>query len=183
MMATDLPSDDDLLTQIQRGNNSAFGTLVKRHSTRYYSLAYRYLVNREEAEDIVQTAFLKLWEKPHKWNAKKGAQFTTWFYRIVVNLCLDRLKKHKNLSLPENFDIRDDSQTQEDELVDAEDKKALALEVSKLPKRQKTALILCFYEDMSHAQAAQVMKINIKALQSLLMRAKTKLKDQMKERG
>lgn len=182
-MATDLPSDEDLILKVQKGNNSAFGQLVKRHSTRYYNLAYRYLINREEAEDIVQTAFLKLWEKPHQWSPKKGAQFTTWFYRIIVNLCLDRIKKHKNLSIPENFDIKDDSNNQEDDLVIQQQKKALALQIGKLPKRQKTAMILCFYEDMSHAQAAQVMKVNIKALQSLLMRAKTTLKLEMKERG
>lgn len=175
--------DHVLLEQIKNGNNSAFASLVKRHSTRYYHLAYRYVMNRANAEDIVQNAFLKLWEKPQIWNPKKGATFTTWFYRIIVNLSLDHLKKHKTISIPEDFDIADNGKSQEETLSRQEDKSALIKEVSKLPKRQKTAVILCVYEDLSHKQAATIMKINIKALQSLLMRAKATLKIRMEERA
>lgn len=182
-MATDSDNDEQLLSEIRNGNNPAFSILVRRYSTKYYHLAYRYVLSREEAEDIVQNAFLKLWEKPQAWNPKKGAQFTTWFYRVVVNLCFDWLKKHKTLSMPENFDIKDETGNQEEALAKNDDKKSLAQQVATLPKRQKTALILCFYEEMNHKQAAQVMKINIKALESLLMRAKTTLKDKMKERS
>ena len=176
-------SDTDLLKQICQGNHSAFSTLVRRHSTTYYRLAYRYLVNREEAEDIVQHAFLKLWEKPEAWNHKKNTAFTTWFYRVVVNLCLDRLKKHKAVPLPENFDVTDEAGNQEDNFAAQEKQQIVAAQIATLPKRQKTALILCFYEGMSHEQAAQVMKVNIKALQSLLMRAKSNLKDQLARQG
>ena len=182
-MATDLTTDEDLLNAIRNGDRNAFATLVKRHNRKYYALAYRYVVNREEAEDIAQTAFLKLWETSHKWNANKGAKFTTWFYRIVVNLCLDHLKKHKTVPLYDDFDVEDETSNQEDGVLTQEKQSQLAAEISTLPKRQKTAVILCFYEELSRKDAAQVMKINIKTLESLLMRAKTTLKSKMIEQG
>ena len=83
------------------GSHDAFAVLVQRHTERFYRLAYRYVQNREEAEDIVQDAFLKLWEDPGRWQPERNSKFTTWFYRIVVNLCLDWQKKKRPLALDE----------------------------------------------------------------------------------
>ena len=58
-------------------------------------MAYRFVGNRTEAEDMVQEAFLKLWERPAMWQVDKDTAFTTWFYRVVVNMCLDYKKKKK----------------------------------------------------------------------------------------
>ncbi len=180
-MVTESPDDEYLLLQIKEGNSTAFATLVKKHSTKYYNLAFRYLINREAAEDIVQTAFLKLLENPGIWNPKKGVKFTTWFYRIVVNLCLDNEKKYKEIQLPEILEICDDRPHQEEETLTLEAQTLLAAEIASLPDRQKSALILCFYEGMSHKDAAEILAISVKALQSLLMRAKERLKTRMKE--
>ena len=178
-MATESPDDEILLNEIKKGNGSAFAVLVKRHSGKYYGLAYRYTASREEAEDIVQTAFVKLWENPYAWNPQKGAKFTTWFYRIMVNLCLDRRKKRKAFIISESFEARDENQNQERDVAGNEEKELLAKEIAALPSRQKAALILCFYENLSHENAARAMNVSVKALQSLLMRAKTTLKRKM----
>ena len=178
-MATESPDDEILLDEIQKGNSSAFAVLVKRHSRKYYGLAYRYTASREEAEDIIQTAFVKLWENPDAWNPRKGAKFTTWFYRIVLNLCLDRGKKRKEFIVSESFEARDENRNQERDVAGGEERELLAKEITALPSRQKTALILCFYEDLSHENAAKTMNVSVKALQSLLMRAKTTLKRNM----
>jgi len=180
-MATELPDDEYLLLQIQEGNNTAFAALVKRHSAKYYNLAFRYMINRESAEDIVQTAFLKLFENPEIWNPTKRVKFTTWFYRIVVNLCLDNKKKYKTVQLPEIFEICDGRPHQEEKALMQEAQSLLAAEIASLPDRQKSALILCFYEDMSHKEAAEILAVSVEALQSLLMRAKETLKIKMKE--
>lgn len=94
-MPTAWPEKDDneLLSLIQSGSSQAFSTLVERHTERFYRLAYRYLQSREAAEDAVQDAFIKLWENPGLWQPEKNSKFTTWFYRIVVNLCLDSRKR------------------------------------------------------------------------------------------
>ena len=91
--------DHELLARIQAGSRDAFAALVQRHTERFYRLAYRYVQNREEAEDIVQDAFLKLWEDPGRWQPERNSKFTTWFYRVVVNLCLDWQKKKRPSAL------------------------------------------------------------------------------------
>ena len=180
-MAQDWPDkgDHELLELIQRGESEAFATLVRRHTERFYRLAYRYLQQRETAEDIVQDAFLKLWEDPSKWQAEKNAQFTTWFYRIIVNLCLDWQKKKRPTELNETMPLIDEKETAPDAVLRHEAQEQLEKAIANLPDRQRTALNLCFDEGMSNQQAADVMGVNLKALQSLIMRAKTTLKDKL----
>lgn len=178
-MAAESPNDKVLLGEIQKGSSSASASLVRKHGRRYYGLAYRYTASREDAEDIVQTAFVKLWENPNVWDPGKGVRFTTWFYRIVVNLCLDRKKKHREIAIPESFEAADENRSQEKEVCESEENKLLAEAIAALPSRQKAALILCFYEGLSNEDAAKTMSISVKALQSLLMRAKTVLRRDM----
>ena len=94
-------TDEELMARIKRGDRNSFSELVTRHTNRYYRLAYRMLANREEAEDTVQESFLMLWTSPGKWDGGKNARFTTWFYRVVANACLDRRKKARTLPLDE----------------------------------------------------------------------------------
>lgn len=180
-MTTESPSDEKLLLRIQEGDHSAFATLVERHSTKYYALSYRYLLNCEEAEDMVQEAFLKLWERPDKWQANKGAKFTTWFYRIVVNMCLDKKKKQTTLPITAPEELHDPSQNQEKRTLQDEQQALLQHSITQLPKKQKTALILCIYESLSQKEAAAIMKTSEQAIQSLLVRAKKTLKQHMKK--
>ena len=180
-MASGSPNDESLLGRIQEGDSLAFATLVRRHTERYHRLAYRYTARREEAEDIVQAAFIKLWKTPDIWDSRGGARFTTWFYRVVVNLCLDSKKKRGAGTIPESYEMRDDSLNPEREVAGGEVKDLLAREIAGLPPRQRTALILCFYEDLSHGDAAGAMNISVSAFRSLLMRAKTALKQKMSQ--
>ena len=172
--------DEELLALVQDGSHEAFSVLVQRHTERFYRLAYRYLQSREPAEDIVQDAFLKLWEDPGKWQAQRNSKFTTWFYRIVVNLCLDWKKKKKPLELGQEIAFADERETPDAVLLRNEGEKVLEKEIASLPDRQQTALNLCFDEGLSNQEAADVMGLNLKALQSLIMRAKTTLKGRMK---
>lgn len=180
-MATESPNDEILLDEIRKGDSSAFASLVRKHSRKYYGLAYRYTASREDAEDIIQTAFVKLWKNPNVWNPGKGVRFTTWFYRIVVNLCLDGKKKRREVAIPESFEVGDKNRNQERDVGESEEKRLLAEGITALPSRQKVALILCFYEGMSHEDAAKTMNTSVKALRSLLMRAKTTLKRNMRQ--
>ncbi|MCB2082136.1 MAG: sigma-70 family RNA polymerase sigma factor [Hyphomicrobiales bacterium] len=171
--------DHALLLAIQDGSHPAFAELVARHSTRFYRLAFRYTAERTSAEDITQMAFLKLWEKPTMWDATRNNQFTTWFYRIVANLCLDWQKKKKPLTLAEDYPVADHTASQEEQLAMTQEQRLLEAEIADLPERQRTALNLCFYEGVSNQEAADIMGINLKALQSLVMRAKTRLKERL----
>ena len=172
--------DSELLALVQDGSHPAFAALVERHTDRFYRLAFRYLQNRQAAEDVVQDAFLKLWEDPAKWQPDKNSRFTTWFYRVVVNLCLDWQKRKRPLELSESMTLIDDRESADQMMLRREQQRILEQEIAALPERQRTALNLCFDEGISNQEAAEVMGINLKALQSLLMRAKTTLKERLK---
>lgn len=178
-----LPAPDDslLLERISGGDHAAFALLVQRHTQRYYALAYRSVFQRSEAEDIVQEAFLKLWQQPHLWQKERGVKFTTWFYRLVLNLCHDHNKRKRPQPLPEDFDVADDRENAEEALTNKRREMAVGQALKQLPERQRTALNLCFYEGLSNQEAADIMGVRLKALQSLLMRAKTELKEQLIE--
>jgi RNA polymerase sigma-70 factor (ECF subfamily) len=173
--------DSELLVLVQQGSHPAFAALVERHTQRFYRLAFRYLQNKEAAEDVVQDAFLKLWEDPDRWRSERNSKFTTWFYRIVVNLCLDWQKRKKPMQLNEEIEIPDERDNAESALGRMEESRWLEKEIAALPERQRTALNLCFDSGLSNQEAADVMGLNLKALQSLLMRAKTTLKQRMKD--
>ena len=170
-------TDDTLLEHIGQGSHQAFRVLVERHTMRFFRLAFRYVAERTAAEDMVQRAFLKLWEKPERWDASKGVKFTTWFSRIIINQSLDLQKKHKPLALPDHIELVDDRAGQEARLIQAQQQRVLELAIQKLPMRQQTALNLCFYEEETNKHAAEVMQISVGAVESLLMRAKANLRE------
>ena len=172
--------DHELLSRIQAGSHDAFAALVQRHTERFYRLAYRYVQNREEAEDIVQDAFLKLWEDPGRWQPERNSKFTTWFYRVVVNLCLDWLKKKRPLALDDEVSQPKGESVLDIAAMQRQEQKMLEQEIAVLPERQRTALTLCFAEGLSNQEAAEVIGVRLKALQSLIMRAKATLKARMK---
>lgn len=173
--------DESLLRRIQDGNHAAFASLVRRHAKRFYGVAYRIVHDRDDAEDLVQAAFLKLWERPDLWDQRKQTKFTTWFYTVVTNLCLDHAKRKRPLPLPDAIELVDGAPGQDDLLDGKQRRAALDRLIRRLPERQQLALNLCFYEELSNQEAADIMGVNLKALQSLIMRAKTTLKEQLKE--
>jgi len=173
--------DESLICQIQEGSHEAFAILVDRHSNRFYRIAYRFVSSKDDAEDIVQEAFLKIWKRPNLWDPGKGTKFTTWFYRVVINLCLDHRKKKKMINLPEDIEFADENPGA-DVLYDVHQKQAVIERfIQELPERQQMAVNLCFYEGLSNNEAAQIIGVKVKALQSLVMRAKTTLKYNVKQ--
>ena len=176
MKSLEQQTDEELMILVKAFHHDAFSTLVTRHSDRFYALSYRTLFNQSDAEDIVQESFLKLWRKPELWQDKKQSKFTTWFYRIIVNACYDLNKKK---SSQESSLVDDDyEQAAEDEHLSHQQLSSIESALKKLPDRQRLALNLCFYEELSNAEAAEVMGIRLKALQSLIMRGKVALKAQ-----
>lgn len=176
-------SDETLMALIQKQDQNAFAILLQRHSDRFYSLAYRTLFSQSDAEDVVQECFLKLWRKPDIWKADSKATFTTWFYRIIINACIDKNRQTKPVTPYDEVEILDENSDSFERLSSQQQEdirqKRLTLALQKLPERQRTALNLCFYEGLKNQAAAEVMDINLKALQSLLMRAKTSLKNDL----
>jgi len=181
--------DDALMARAGRGDKSAFAVLVRRHLARATAIAQRILGNRSDAEEVVQEAFLRCWQKAPDWQpaespgsaAKAGerAQFATWLYRVLNNLCLDRRRRPQPVELEaagEIADTRDDgfAQTERGEIG-----KRVAEAMAKLPDRQRAALALCYYEDLGNIEAAAALDISIGALESLLVRGRRALRDSL----
>jgi RNA polymerase sigma-70 factor (ECF subfamily) len=175
----DAENDFALLARIRAGDADAFAFLVRRHAERCYRVAYRFTANRQEAEDIVQNAFVKLWEQPDIWQDNRGATFFTWFTRIIINRCLDLKRRKVALPLEVALHAADGRILADEALIARQQKIRLEKEIAGLPERQRVALNLCFYEEFSNKDAASIMRVTVKGVQSLLMRAKTSLKERM----
>jgi RNA polymerase sigma-70 factor (ECF subfamily) len=175
-------SDEELVKKVVKGDHSAFADLVKRHTNRYYSLAYRTLFNKLEAEEIVQEAFLKLWHRPELWDETKKTRFSTWFYRVVANMCIDRNRKKKPVLMEDIEAVAGKSSDNTDEVVILRERRRIAdALILELPENQRMALNLCFYEGLTNQEAAEIMGLSLKALQSLIIRAKNALKAKAKK--
>ncbi len=172
-------SDEALVAQVCDGSSQAFACLVDRHGLRFRAIALRTCRDQTLAEEMVQEAFVKLWTRPSAFNAKK-ARFTTWFHRVVVNRCLDELRKKKPEALPEGYDAVDERPGAQVELEIDGSNAVLLAALSRLPERQRSALSLSYLDGYSNMEAAEIMELNIKAYESLLVRARAKMREELK---
>src|SRR5579883_1457503 len=171
-------SDESLVARTAEGDGKAFRLLVTRHTPRSMRLAQRMTGNASDAEELVQEAFLRLWTKADTWQPGRG-KFTTWFFRIVVNLCLDRRRRGDFLPLESAGDPPDPRRSALAKVYDDEVSRAVARAVGELPERQRAALVLCYYEEMSNLEAAQALSVSVSALEALLVRARRTLKSRL----
>jgi RNA polymerase sigma-70 factor (ECF subfamily) len=176
-------SDDELLRLSGDGDQAAFASLVGRHLGRAGKLAARVTGNRADAEDAVQEAFLRVWLKAPDWRpeASGGAKFSTWFYRVLMNLCIDRTRRIQPGPLDAAGEIVDPHPDSFDILASNETTRRVAAAVAKLPDRQRAALALCHYEGMSNTEAAAVLDLSVGAVESLLVRARRNLRGALAE--
>ncbi len=176
---TDQSADEALMARIADGDRGAFSALVNRHLDRAVRTAQRVLSgDRGEAEDVAQDAFLRVWQHADRWRPE-GGRFTTWFYRVVVNASIDRLRRPRTTPIEDVPEPEDDQPNAFRTLHRAEVSKSVSAAMSELPERQRTALALCHYEGLGNIEAAEVMGITVGALESLLIRAKRQLRDRL----
>ncbi|MGQ0676331.1 MAG: RNA polymerase sigma factor [Rhodospirillales bacterium] len=178
----DARSDEELMAAVGRGDQRAFAGLVERHSRRAAVLAARITLNRSDAEEVVQEAFMRVWVKAPAWRSQAeggGAQFGTWFHRVVVNLSIDRRRKPAGEELEKAGEIADDAPSALDAVEGGETGERVAEAVARLPSRQRAALTLCHYEGMSNIEAAAALGITVGAVESLLVRARRALKEDL----
>lgn len=171
-------SDEELMIKVRNGDHNAFQLLVSRHVSAISNFIGRMMPGAAEVEDIVQETFFKLWLQNDKWHPDK-ASLSTWLYAISRNLCIDYFRKHQRMEYgvleeqEEAANPGNQPETKLDSMVTAE---RVRMSISSLPERQRTALILCHYQGLSNHQAAHILDISVEALESLLVRARRKLK-------
>jgi RNA polymerase sigma-70 factor (ECF subfamily) len=180
-------SDGELSVLIRQGNHDAFAELVRRHTQCFFALAFRTLQNKSDAEDVVQSCFLKFWQRPHLWQEGKS-KFTTWFYRVVINACYDLQRQkpnHNDVSVDTFESLMPRSASEETIASDKQNhivrQRQVEIAMSKLLKTQRDAINLVVYCELPQRQAAEVLGISVKALESLLIRAKRNLTKTVQE--
>lgn len=166
-------SDEALIVSVARADREAFALLFDRHGDRAYGFASR-LLNRAEAEDAVQDAFLRIWTDAGRWQADRG-RFAPWFYRILYNLCIDRLRRKQGVGLDVVAEMATAEPGPEELVTDVFRGERVAAALERLPARQKTAVLLCYYQGLSNREAAEVMDVGVKGLEALLVRARRQL--------
>lgn len=169
------PSDAQLLASFARGDRSAALTLTERLTPRVLGQAFRMLGNRAEAEDVAQEAMLRLWKIAPEWDAER-AKVTTWLYRVVANLCTDRLRKSgRGVALDEIEEPADTAPSATDMMQDTARAQALRAALADLPERQAKAVTLRHIEDLGNPQIAEIMETNVRTVESLIARGKRAL--------
>lgn len=172
------PADDVLLERCARGDRQASALLINRHTPRILSLAQRMLGSREDAEDATQDVFIKVFQTCGNW-VQTDAKFTTWLHRVTVNQCYDRLRKKRETALEDPPDMEDESPGPAGQLQDRQRQARLRAAIDDLPDRQKAALLLSHYEELSNTETADILEISVEAVESLLSRARKRLKESL----
>ena len=175
--------DRALLASIGRGDHNAFQTLMRAHMSYVLRLAYRIVGNREDADEIAQEAFLRVWTVAPRWRHDLDARFTTWLYRVVVNLCLDRRRRVGTLPLEDVSDPVDPAPTSLDKIAAEETSRLVAHALEDLPPRQRAAITLCYYAEINGQEAAEILEISVSALESLLVRGRKALRLRLNDLG
>lgn len=167
-------SERDQIARAAAGDKTAQSALVNRHMPVVWRVAYRMLRDRQEAEDVTQETFLRAWKMLPDWEDR--AKFSTWACTVAINLCRDRLKKKAPVLMDELPEQSDPAMRPDQALHQKQATGRIAGLVDQLPERQKEALTLCAFEGMGNIEAAGVMDISVEALESLLSRARRKLR-------
>ena len=168
--AQDEVSDDALMILYANGDATAARILTLRLTPRVFGHAFRMLGDRAEAEDVAQEALMRLWKIAPDWRQGE-AKITTWLYRVVANLCTDRLRKGRSVaSEPEDSAASAVQQLQNQARVDA-----LQEALNALPDRQRQAVILRHIESLANPEIAEIMEIGVEAVESLTARGKRAL--------
>ena len=171
--------ETELISKFKKGDKSAFRQLVEKYQDPVINASYRFLRNKEEAEEISQEVFLKVYLSASSYQPK--TKFSTWLFKIVVNSCLNKLRDKKKFpTLPLEEDSPAPIENQPDKTLERQELLRLVKEaIDSLPENQKTVIILKQYEEFSYQDIAKILDCSVSAVESRLFRAKESLKKKL----
>ena len=171
--------DADLVRKAQAGDLGAFEELVRRHQQGLFSYLYRMCRNSSDAEEMAQAAMVRAWEKLAGFRG--ASSFKTWLYRIGTNLCFNLRTRRKPTEELDETMAAPDAERPEAAFRQKVREEAVHLALALLPDDQRAALVLSVYQDMSYKEIAETMGKTLRAVDSLLFRAKTNVRKALAE--
>ncbi|HTH99472.1 MAG TPA: sigma-70 family RNA polymerase sigma factor [Acidisoma sp.] len=175
-------ADEMLILWSAQGDRRAFDEIVGRHGAFALRVASRVIPDKVIAEDVVQEAMVRAWSQAGRFDPGR-AQFRTWLYRIVVNLCIDQRRRIAPDQMPEDYDAIDEGPGAEEMVAVRERDVALRAALGTLPARQRAVLTLVYDEGVSGAEAGRILGLSAKAVERLLARARDHLRERMRPYG
>jgi len=182
-------SDEQIVTFCQRGETKYFEILVRRYMEKAFHIALNFTRNTEEAKDLSQDAFLRAFTRIKQFDGRSS--FYTWFYRLVVNICLDFTRRKNKIGwesldatsdgAPERPELTDVSSLPEDVTMAREAKRRADRTLETMPKKQRTAFLLRNHQGLSIADIAKVMKTTEATVRVYLHRAVSALRQSLLE--
>jgi len=189
-MKSDL-TNEQLMEAVRRDDRHAFAELVERLTDQVYSLAFRLLGNEQDARDAAQDTFVNVWQARHRWS-KRGA-VSTWLYRITTNQCLNRLRSRKRwrllsiggrsydsgdiVDVPLSPEAMPDIVMEKDEMT-----QRLKSAIGKLRPRERAAILLRHDQGLSGKEVAAILGTTTYGVDSLLFRARKRLRAMLVEK-
>jgi RNA polymerase sigma-70 factor (ECF subfamily) len=180
--------DVRLMQLVAGGDTAAFEQLIERHQTLVAGTVARMLGSNSDVEDIAQQVFIRVWKSANRYVAR--AKFTTWLLKITRNLVFNEMRRAKrHPHLPVQIDPEAEEMPLKDEATATPDATLLQVElqveiekaIMLLPDTQRMALVLRRYEELSYEEIADVLDLSVPAVKSLLFRARTELRERLKD--
>jgi RNA polymerase sigma-70 factor, ECF subfamily len=173
--------DLDLMRRVQEGDMVSYNTLVNRYKDRLFNVLYRMLSSEDEANDLLQETFLRVWQ--HKLSYDFRFAFSTWIYTIALNLARNELRRRKKIKFLDIFDFSDKLTAKEEKKDTSSNLRTLLdAEMKRLPEKYKTAFLLRDVDNLSYEEIAQVLGVPLGTVKSRVNRARAILRNRLKPR-
>lgn len=172
--------DNALVARMVQGDKAAYRVIVERYYRGIVGVSRRMGLVGGDAEDVAQDVFVRVWLHREKWQADGGATFKTWLYRVAVNRVIDIKRKPQSVGDQELDDVPDESMSAVDKLAQHQEFKRLRKAIKKLSDQQQIAINLFYDRELSNQEAASIMGVSVNAMESLLKRARKRLREELK---
>ena len=171
-------SDRNYIQEIKAGSPDSFKELIRAYQGRLFNFIYRKLGDRQTAEDILQETFLKIHCGLQGYQQRPGCGESAWIFKIAYNLCQNELRRRRRFSsFFQRFSLEAEQRSSVEDPANREDLARLTSTlVNRLPESQKTALLLRVNEGLSYQEISQVMETSVSSVESLIFRARRRLK-------
>lgn len=181
-------SDEELIHRFQDGDIYAFDAIVNRYKDQLLNFAYRFLNNPEEAEDVVQETFLRIFRNKHAY--REIAKFSTWVYTIAGNLAKTELRKRKRRKYlylsdmgydDKEYEIVDPNANTEKEVESLFQEKIIQKAIDELPPRFRQVILLVEIQELPYEEVSKIMRVPLGTVKSRVNRARLKLQAKLSD--